>query len=210
MAYSEVDICNHALGLLGADAIRSFDENNKRARQCKKFYDATRDYLYALFDWPFARGFKNLNELDLSAEDVPEGEQGFQLPHDCMVPRDIHPRGNPVAWTISKDRLFTKVSTVGLYYTTREEDTSLFSSPFMHILSLGIAVKLCPPITQDKELTKSLYAQFKQDLRDCQEADANIGNDYRMFDEDPDNDSFVTGEKVSASVVLSDDGPRAG
>ena len=204
MPYSEIDICNIALSEFGADAIRSFGEDNKRARMCKNFYDVTRDYLYAVFDWPFARKFKNLNELDLSAEDVPDGEHGFALPSDCLVARDVHPPGSSTAWRISGTILYTPLSAVGLYYTRTETNSAIFSLAFINALASALAVRLCLPISQDKAAAKVLYAQFKQELRDCQEADANIGNDYRMFDEDPDNDSFVTGETLGSRRLVPD------
>lgn len=201
MATSEIGICNVALAALGADAIRSFNEKNKRSRMCKNFYDVTRDYLLARFDWPFARAFKNLKELDLSTEDVPEGEHAFQLPIDCKTPRDVHPPGSATAWRISGNRLFTHKSSIGLYYTKKEVNPSLYSDTFSNMLAEGLAVRLCTPITQDKELAKTLFAQFRGELRDAEESDANIGNDYRTFDEDPENDSFVTGHPPTEIVI---------
>lgn len=196
MAGSEVDICNQALALLGADEIRSFEESNKRSRMCKKFYDFNRDYLLSRFDWPFARDFETLQELDVSTEDVPEGEKAFQLPSDCRTPRDVHPPGSSTVWRIVGDRLFTTLSSVGLYYTKQETNFAVFSDTFASVLALKIAVSMCGSLTQDKELAKTLYGQYLQELREAQESDANIGNDYRTYDENPENDSFVTGEAI--------------
>ena len=202
MAYSEIAISNMALAMLGADSIRSFDEKNKRSRMCKRFYDSTRDYMLSKFDWPFARAFKNLKQLDLSDEDVPINEKAFQLPPDCRTPRDVHPPGSSTNWRIVSNRLYTELDSIGLYYTKKEVNSSLFSDTFINALASGLAVRLCVPITQDKALVKTIYQVHRQDLLDAQESDANIGNDYRTFDEDPENDSFVTGEALGAQRSL--------
>jgi hypothetical protein len=196
MANSEVSICNLALATLGADSIRDFSEDNKRARMCKNFYDATRDYLLAKFDWPFSRSFKNLNQLDLTGEDTPDGEYGYQLPIDCQTPRDVHPMGSSTPWRIVGQRLYTTLTAVGLYYTKTETNPAIFSNPFVNLLALGVAVRMCAPITQDKALAKVLFEQYQVEMGEVWESEANVGNEYRMFDENPENDSFVTGEAL--------------
>ena len=75
-------------------------------------------------------------------------------------------------------------------------DLSKFSSVFAHLLALGIAVKICMPIVQDKELAMKLKEQYILDQNEIWESEANVGNDYRMYDEDPDNDPFVNPDGV--------------
>ncbi len=189
--YSEVSICNMAFALLGEDSIRSFDDSNRRARLSQRLYEATRDYLLFRFDWPFARAYKYLKEVDTSDLDVPEGQHVFQLPSDCLVPRDIHPRGSKEPWEVYGNLLYTPLATVGLYYTRKETNTNLFSTTFANLLATALAVRLAPPLAQDDALTGQLYKQYQYELREVMESDANIGNTYRSYDEDPDNDSFV-------------------
>jgi len=196
MAYSKIDICNSALAMLGADLLRSFDENNKRARMCFVFFDMTRDYLLSKFDWPFARAFRKLQLLDVTSMTVPEGWYPFKLPSDCRNPRELHPPGSKDPWRIMGSVLYCKRTGIGgddayLYYTIQNVDPSSYSDTFASLLSLGLAVRLCPSITQDKALTKALRDQFREEQRDAWESDANIGNEYREFDEDPNNDAFV-------------------
>lgn len=193
MPYSKIDICNLALASLGADAIRSFDEKNKRARMSSNFFNATRDYLLTRFDWSFARRFTLLKEVVLLPnEHVPVGTRVYELPLDCRTPRDLHPPGSRDAWMISQNKLYTnKTGDIYLYYTAQEVDTALYTDTFSNLMALGIAVRMSPAITQDKALTKLIYEQYQQEQRDCWETDANIGEDYRAHDEDPNNDTFV-------------------
>jgi len=189
MAISKIQICNLALASLGEDSIRSFDENNKRARLCDIFYNITRDYLLSKFDWPFARTFTYLNEV-IVEHDVPEGMRVFQLPNDCENPRDISPLGSRQKWYIQADKLYTNIEKVGLYYTKKEVNQALFSSTFSNLLALGISVRICPPITQDKQLAKDLHTQYNILQAETWESDANIGNNWEP-DDDHNNDTFV-------------------
>jgi hypothetical protein len=192
MADSKIQICNQALSLLGADAIRSFDENNKRARMCDVFFESTRNYLLTKFDWPFARKYAKLQLL--AEEIVPADKYAYQLPNDCMIPRDLHPPGSYDPWSVHGRVLWCNISSeqeVFLYYTIQVMDTSLFSATFSNLLALALAVRICMPISQDKALASVLDQRYLQEQRDVWESEANVGNDYRMFDEDPDNDTFV-------------------
>lgn len=192
MSLSKIAICNLALAALGADSIRSFDEKNKRARMADVFFEPARDYLLSRFDWPFARKFIKLNQLTDETEAAPDGYYVYQLPADCETPRDLWPRGSKDWWEVNGQHLLCKKSEeVYIYYTCTELNPTIFSSTFAMLLATYLAVRMSPAVTQDKRVTDSLYSQYQNELRDCWESDANIGNDYRTYDEDPNNDSFV-------------------
>lgn len=193
MGYSKIGICNVALALLGAAPIRDFNESNKRARMADVFFDRTRNYLLSKFDWPFARKYEQLQQLaDTGTMTVPEGMYPYKLPSDCLNPRDLAPPGSHDPWLVMGNVLYCeKTSDVFLFYTQKSVDPSLYSDTFADLLALAMAVKMCPAITQDKALTKVLKDQLREEQRDAWESDANIGNTYREYDEDPNNDTFV-------------------
>lgn len=201
MTLSKVEICNVALSMLGADPIRSFDENNKRARMADVFFDFTRDYLLAKFDWPFARKFVKLQPLNTDNMVVPEGKQPYKLPNDCHTARDVHPPGTNIPWHVMGIDLYVDCTDAAgdiyLYYTSKEIDVSKYPHTFANLLAVGLAVKLCGPITQDKALMSALMDQFAVEQVNAWESEANVGEDYRAFDEDPNNDSFVYPDGVT-------------
>ena len=203
MAYSDVSISNIALSLLGADAIRDFDENNKRARMCSNVFEPTKNTILSKFDWPFARKYAELTKLDLTDLPIPFGSYGFQLPNNCITPRDIAPLGSRDHWEIMGSVLYTNKSEVGLYYTAQITSPSSFSDAFVSLLSLAISIKIGPPITQDKKLVSELKAQYISERNEVFESEANIGNDYREYDNDPDNDSFVNPDISEATDKTS-------
>ena len=201
MSLSKVEICNVALAMLGADAIRSFDENNKRARMADVFFDFTRDYLLAKFDWPFARKYAKLQPLSTENLTVPSGQYPYQLPADCHTARDLAPPGTNATWHVMGEALYCPTAPgegeVNLYYTSKAIDVSKYPHTFANLLALGLAVKMSAPITQDKALTAALIDQFGIEQVNAWESEANIGEDYRSHDEDPNNDPFVYPDGVS-------------
>lgn len=189
---SKIGICNLALAMLGADSIRSFDEKNKRARMADVFFDFTRDFLLTKFDWPFAKRLEELQELADDQMIVPQGWWAYQLPNECHAPRDIHPPGSREPWKILGTALLCRSpGPVYLYFTAKELDVVKYTSTFCNLVALGLAVKMGPVITQDKQLIAALEEQFIIDQNDAWESDANMGNEYREADEDPNNDTFV-------------------
>ena len=80
---------------------------------------------------------------------------------------------------------------------------SSFSDAFVSLLSLAISIKIGPPITQDKKLVSELKAQYISERNEVFESEANIGNDYREYDNDPDNDSFVNPDISEATDKTS-------
>ena len=192
MAQSKVEICNVALGMLGAGSIRDFTEDNKRARMCNAFYLPICDALVARFDWPFARRIAKLQQI-VTTEPVPTGWYPYQLPTDCLTPRDLFPEGSQDKWVImGRLLLCQKSEDVYLRYTSRVNESGTFPEPFAGLLAQALAVQLCMPITQDKELYKALGQQYTWSLNEAMENEANIGCEYREADNDPNVELFVT------------------
>lgn len=200
MAVSEIQISNLALAMIGADSIRSFSEDNIRARMCKRFYDFTRDYLLYTFDWPFARGRKEIRRVDpISLEDdLPPGISAYALPPDFLVVRQPEAatlKGSREWWRIQGKYLWSKqgTDTIGVYYTRRVTNVVQFSEAFVQVVSLGLAVKLSIPVSQDKSITNALFQQFQVEKAEAEALEANLGSEYVHPDNDANLDSFITG-----------------
>jgi len=209
MPQSKIQICNVALANLGAAPIRSFDEDNKRSRMCDVFFNSLRDYILARQDWSFARAYAELGKIDPDVLDLPVGISAYAIPSDCLAPRDIAPPGSGNYWQVMGSHIWCKSSGhVFLYYTRRVPDTTNFSAPYASVLSIALAVRMAPAIAQNKKLTDSLFQQYNRELYEAWETDANIGNNYRAHDEDPNNDTFVYPDAASDLVHYPVDGSR--
>ncbi len=209
MINSKIGICNLALAAIGEDSIRDFDEGNKRARMCDVFYEQMLNYLLGQFDWPFARSRKALQQLAEPSNWVPDGVYAYAMPSDCHVPLDIYPEGNRQEWEVMGDELYSEIDTTEgedvelvLIYTRREVNPTKFSTEFSNLLGLGLAIRICPPMTGDKELTKALAAEFKVAKMDAWGTDANVGNKFLHSDDDPNLDPFVDADYAFRSGIL--------
>lgn len=165
---------------------------------CDVFFDFTRDYLLTKFDWPFARKLVKLQPIDYKASKItiPQGMYPYELPADCRVARDLHPPGSRQKWYVQGRHLYCtkhpdEDGDVLLHYTIIAVDPSLFSYTFSQLLATGIAARIAPVLTQDADLSALLLEEFEREKFESWEADANVGNGYREYDEDPRNDTFV-------------------
>ncbi len=185
--YSEVDITNMALAMLGANTIRSLDEDNKRARLASIFYPMIRDYCLARFDWPFAKRYAELhmyeaeNDIvlhDMIGTEVPDGWYPYAIPSDCLAPRDIDPIGSREKWiVIRKVILLRRPPEIPsyLWYTGEVTNTTEFSMQFIYILSLGLAAKLASSVAVNPEMAGAVTQQWQIEQTIGFTDDANIG-----------------------------------
>jgi len=185
---SEIDITNIALMELGAEIIRSFSEDNKCARVTKIAYPFCRDVLLSTYMWSFA---KKTRELSLLDEESPDWNYRYALPSDCFVPFYISPRKELDNWDIEGRNLLCNLNPCVLRYTKKVTDTQLFTPPFQDALAAFIKAKIAPSVVQDKAISKEAATQAIVVIRNAQEVDARLGNQYRKLDETPELDSFV-------------------
>ena len=194
MAHSEISIVNLALAKLGAEAIRSFDENNKRARLSDALYDSLKNQLLAQYDWAFARNRAHLRER-LDVEVLP-GEKAYKLPADCIIPRSIYPRGHKIPWEIRRGNLIltAPLDKVYIFYTSRDIGPTEYSEAFVNYLAHVLAIALCPSITNDEKLLTQLQEQLEAIELRAYELEANQENETRAPDSRPQDDTFVNPE----------------
>ena len=86
---TETNICNQALGRIGANQIKNVEtDTSVEAIQCKLHYEQTRDSLIRSYTWRFASGRETLT---VSAT-TPDFEWDFQypLPDDFMAEKSIY------------------------------------------------------------------------------------------------------------------------
>lgn len=190
MANSKVDICNLALSLIGERTIVSFSDNNNRSRLSDTLYNQARDTVLSLFDWPFARAFKKLQQL--SDVDLPSELYGYRLPIGCTHPRKLYPRESNLWFEIQGDMLVTKTDgDQYLYYSVLVDDPTKYGALFITAVADLLAAWLAHPLTGDKKLATQKMEMFNMSLNNATSIEANKGNSYRRSDEDPDKDTFV-------------------
>jgi hypothetical protein len=193
MAKSSIAICNISLSTLGERSIRSFDEDNQRARLCGNLYDFAVEFVLSQFDWPFARSYYDLREAMDSGFTFSDGRKTYQLPPDCLVARDVLPRGNKDSWEVIGNYavMIPTSDAMQLRYTKRETNPSLFSGSFSMLVADFLTAKLSGPLKGGKvSESRALMEVFNFNLATLPVVDANVGSGERNPDDDPNADSF--------------------
>lgn len=194
---SPIEISNMALAYLGQQSIRDFDENNKRARMCKIFYDHNRTTILRKFHWTFAKEFSKLAiKLDRNSEaiiSVKGYTYVYALPSDCLTPRRIANCENPhIRWEVTAGRLLhSDWADFVLEYTKNVDNSGDFVPEFEDLLSLAMAINMGPSLTQDKQLVRLLVDQYTFMEPSAVDIDLNTDNTYRDGGENPEFDTFI-------------------
>lgn len=164
---SEVEICNLALSHLGIGAIQSFDEDTKRAGECRLVYDTTRDSVLGDHAWGFAKKRLVLAETD---DEYTGWDYAYAYPSDCITAHEIYntagTAASRIAFEISNNAeltqrvILTNEAAAELIYTARVEITQLFGALFIEALAYAIAAKLAQPLKADKVLTAEMDKRY--------------------------------------------------
>ena len=189
---SEIDICNLALTRLGADAIRSFEEDNKRARLSQNTYKHIRDLYLEDHEWTFNTKYVQLALLANVAH--PKFAFVYQLPADCLYPRQILDASgmidSRVQWERFNNYIATDVESAWLRYSESTTVTGRFPIYFVEAVAAQMAAELAPAIVQDKKRYNELITIAEARLARARDKDAEMGVEYLFRDNDPNNDYF--------------------
>jgi hypothetical protein len=190
---SSIGICNVALAKIGARAIRSFDENNTRARLCEAMYDHVKDTMVNEYHWTFARA---VVKLRLLGDDPIAGKHPYEKPFDCSLPVSVRPEevgkgSSTFTWELIGNTIWTSVPSPVLSFTNRNISEGAFSASFVAAVAAQLAVEIGPSIRNSDVDVEKLQARADKLLAVARDNDAMIGSDFITSDRDPNNDSFV-------------------
>lgn len=177
MASSEVDICNLALGLLGADRISSLSEDDN----CYIHYPLCRDACLEAVDWSFA-----LTRVAISTTDATSPAFGyanrFLIPANIL--RVIEVNGNEYEWVIEGEYILTDEATVEILAIRRVTDVRQYSQAFTMMLAALLASTLAIPITNSKSMVEAALALYSQRKQEAQAGDGRQGSNKRIVRKD--------------------------
>ena len=163
------DISNMALAVIAKGRIASMDESTEQARQCKLFYEITKQDLLRNYTWGFAKKIDKLAELTQS-EKNPYWRYIYTYPQKCVAVRKIFDKdtgkavlaGQQKEWDLFmvKDNVLgigCNVPRAYLEYTYDVDDANLFSSDFVDAFSHMLAFNICIQLTGNSGLQQTQY-----------------------------------------------------
>ncbi|KKK92509.1 hypothetical protein LCGC14_2702230 [marine sediment metagenome] len=158
-ANSDVQICNLALTLLGADRITSLTQDIKEARACNAMFANVRDDVLADHIWNFASKRANLAVVTGDPVFTDDGVTIiYQLPTDFIRLTHVNFRGALVK--IEGDKLLSNTALLAIKYIFRETDTQKYSSKFVLALATRLAADLAFEITASRSLEAQKLLEY--------------------------------------------------
>jgi hypothetical protein len=184
---SVVDICNMALGWIGAERITSLADVSEQANLCNLNYAISRDTVLESREWTFAVERFSLNPTGV----VPAYDWGYEFVIPTEVLRVLTvdrptagvlggPEHEQENWVREGNSILMNRDTLTMRAIVRIEDTTLFSSSFVHALAARLAADLCIPITRSKTLQQQMFVLYGAKLEDAASADGMQGRSKRI------------------------------
>ena len=176
---SDVDICNQALGHLGAkNYITSLTEKSTEAKQCAQHFPGARRATLVAADWPFAG---RRVALSLSGDAVDPWAYSYALPTDSVRVRQVVPQDSdePVPYemllndTLTASYIKTDLAGAYLDYTADVEATGLYPPGFVDAFAAQLAMRLAMPITRNPKIVTLVNDLYTAALRTAAEQQLN-------------------------------------
>ena len=162
---SETELCNLALGRIGAKRINNLEtDQTLEAIQCRLHYPQTRDAVLRSCWWPFALTRVALEQ----AEEGPinEWDNQFILPSDFLRLKEMFEDGvlkkrmPRISYHLESEKILTDETSVAIIYVRREKDTAKFDPMFTEVLALTLAMRLSMPLARDNVMRRELQEEL--------------------------------------------------
>ena len=177
MSISETQICNKALGWLGAKKITSLtiEEDSVEWDLCDQNYDSLRDAVMEEREWTFA--VKRISLLPSTEEIAFGNETKFLKPSDTLrilsvhepgslenagpIARGIHDKSQIPDWEVEGDFIICVADKIEVRYLRQIKDPSRYSPNFVEAFAQRLAAEFSPTLTESKTLTESMWAGYE-------------------------------------------------
>ncbi len=170
---NQIEICNLALGAIGAPPILNFDADGEMPRRSRELFAVCRDRLLRSHVWNFAVTAAPLQML-ASAPPSTDFHIAARLPGDSLRVFRLESRD---PYLLRGDVILLRSLPQTLLYCRRIEDASHFDSAFADALVYAIAAELALPATRDANLANYLRQEFQMRISAAKSAGA-IENPY--------------------------------
>lgn len=180
------DICNLALGHIGAVSIAALTDNTQEARKCNQYYHYVRKEALRAFEWNFSTKYINLATL---AAVTPVGfSVAYQYPADCLKFRRIYlddPTQEKQPFlvvpnsTATGKEIWTNLSGAKGVYTVDVTTEAIFDSQFVAAFSYLLASYIATPLTKSTQTAAQMLQFYGLKLLSAQAVDSQefYGND---------------------------------
>lgn len=162
MTVTKEEICQHALVLIGAQPISSFDDGSTEATACENMYENTVQDALSTYRWRFAIGMEQMSRL----VDAPltKWDAAYQIPTTCLWPLTCYINSSVIDFDRYEDMIFcdaTSSDEVILEYVARVDEQfwpPYFTQYIIHLMAAQLALS----IAMNESMAQSLNSMAAQ------------------------------------------------
>jgi hypothetical protein len=184
-AASWTQICNRALGRLGALEIEDLEEGTSNAAFCKTFLADAVEEVLGQFDWNCCR--RRVRLAPYAEAPVFGFKYGFPTPVDLIRVVKVY-SGQPEAYysappswepeyLIENGNILSDVPEILLLYIARPDDPNMMSPGVRKAVSAALAFLLTTPITSNEQLASRIAAERAEAVERAKIEDAQMNYD---------------------------------
>ena len=148
-------VCNQALALLGQGLLSDFEEDTKKGKDCRAFYNGAVKAVFEAFDWPFAKTRQRL-AIDSEYTEL-AGVNAFKLPNRYV--RTIEPKGKDYERE-GQHILADQASLVLVYVQVVKE--GLWPGSFEKCVAAYLASELAYKVTESNTKAEQMFRLYLQ------------------------------------------------
>jgi len=173
---SWTQICNRALGRLGANSISDLTEGTQNAEFCNRFLPEAVEYVLGQWDFKFAR---KRQKLAMNAEQPAFGwKYQFNYPMDCIrLITVLDGAVETVPYQAENGKILTDADEIYLVYIARPKDPNQMPQAVRKAISTHLAYLLATPMTSNEQLVSLIAAESQQTLERAKKEDAEMNYD---------------------------------
>ena len=175
---TQVEICNMALGLIGAENITAISDATRVAKVCNTFYASTLKYLLRSHNWNFA-----MKRAVLTSSGTPAFEFSHQVNKPSDYLRVVEFYNYKGTFKEEGSKILLNQQSVQIKYIRSDVVESEFDESFVMAFASKLAEVMCWQITQNATKEESVKARHKEDIAMARRMNA-ISNTPDPFQED--------------------------
>ena len=181
---TDIDICNQALGWLGAKRIAAFDDASNEAQLCSDNFVPLRDAVLEDRAWTFADSSIVLDNAVPGGWD--NGDFLYALPPDVLRVYRVFRRVDLTqptqleGWRREGSNVAARYQAkIYIKATIQIEDVEEFTAAFTQALAARLAADLAMPITRSRKMQEDMWKLYEKKLIMAAATDAGQGRSER-------------------------------
>jgi len=179
-----IDICNLALGWIGANTITGLEDETDEARQCLNNYALARDATLEAYDWSFAMT-RFTPALSGFTPDWGFSYQ-FSIPSNIMRVVSVGPN-KEIFWEHEQDKWvvesgFIMADSPDIFCRgiRRVNDEGIYSALFAHALAAKLGTLLALTLTQSHTIMEKMAGMYGSMVSEAKSRDGLQGRSRRI------------------------------